>query len=325
MNSFNAWARGLFRKMFFFPWDQALANLMLKSMQSRPMNGLKTSILCGTVAALIFCPQVLPGAPIPQECLTGGFAIGCQAYTFTRFTLFEAIEMTAAAGGKVIELPTGHKLSPAEPNVNFDHNVSDEIIAKVKGKLAQHGLRAVNYGVIGIPKDEAQARKIFEFARKMGLYGINTESVDALDTAEKLAKEFDITVGIHNHPRRADDPNYKVWDPNYVLEVVKGRDRRIGACADTGHWMRSGLKPTDCLKILNGRIVCSHLKDLDKMGPGAHDVPFGTGQANIPAILDELKRQGFAGNLSIEYEHNWTASLPEVAQCIGFVRGYGAR
>jgi hypothetical protein len=40
--------------------------------------------------------------------------------------------------------------------------------------------------------------------------------------------------------------------------------------------------------------------------------------------LDELKRQGFAGNLSIEYEYNWQNSTPEVAQCIGFVRGYGA-
>ena len=76
---------------------------------------------------------------------------------------------------------------------------------------------------------------------------------------------------------------------------------------------------------IEGRVVSSHLKDLDRMGPEGHNVPFGTGVADIPGILDELKRQGFAGNLSIEYEYNWTASLPEVAQCIGFVRGYGAR
>ena len=39
--------------------------------------------------------------------------------------------------------------------------------------------------------------------------------------------------------------------------------------------------------------------------------------------LDELKAQGFAGNISIEYEYNWDNSTPEVGQCIGFVRGYG--
>ncbi len=40
-------------------------------------------------------------------------------------------------------------------------------------------------------------------------------------------------------------------------------------------------------------------------------------------ILNELKAQGFQGNLSIEYEYHWENSSPEVAQCIGFVRGYG--
>lgn len=59
------------------------------------------------------------------------------------------------------------------------------------------------------------------------------------------------------------------------------------------------------------------------MGPHAHDVPYGTGVSDIPAILQELKSQGFTGNLSIEYEYHWENSIPEVAQCIGFVRGYG--
>ncbi len=284
--------------------------------------------LCCAVAgaaALLLAPARLVSAPIPEDCQTGGFAIGCQAYTFNRFTVFEAIEKTAAAGGKVIEFFPGQKLSKEEPTVSFDHNASDEVLDKVKAKLAQYHLHAANYGVVGIPKDEDAARKIFEFAKKMGLYGVTTESVDALDTIEKLVKEYDIRVGFHDHPRRSNDPNYRMWDPNYVLSVVKDRDPRIGSCADTGHWVRSGLKPVECLRILKGRIMSSHLKDLDEMGPGAHDVPYGTGVSDIPGILDELKSQGFVGNISIEYEYHWESSLPEVAQCIGFVRGYGAK
>ena len=106
---------------------------------------------------------------------------------------------------------------------------------------------------------------------------------------------------------------------------MKDRDARIGACADTGHWVRSGLTPVECCRILKGRIISSHLKDLNEKSPQAHDVPFGTGVSDIPAVLDELKAQGFAGNISLEYEHNWEKSVPEVAQCIGFVRGYVAR
>jgi sugar phosphate isomerase/epimerase len=287
---------------------------------------IRSQTFCTSLAGalLLLATPSLSGAPIPEDCLTGGFAMGCQAYTFNHFTLFEAIEKTAAAGAKVIELPTNQKVSPDDPTV-FNHNASDDLLEKVKAKLAEHHLRAVNYGVIPIPRDEAGARKIFEFARKMELYAVITESVEAMDTIEKLVKEFDIRVGIHNHPHQPNNPNYRVWDPNYVLSVVKDRDSRIGSCADTGHWVRSGLKPVDCLRILQGRVVSSHLKDLDRMGPEAHDVPYGTGVSDIPGILDELKRQKFVGNLSVEYEYHWTNSLPEVAQCIGFVRGYGAR
>ena len=260
---------------------------------------------------------------IPDEYRTGGFFIGCQAYTFNRYTVFEAIDKTAQAGGKVIEFFPGQKLSKDEPNVVFDHNASPETIQKVKDKLEQHKIRAVNYGVVAVPKDEAEARKLFQFAKTMGLRAITTESVDSLDTIEKMVKEFDIMVGFHDHPKQPNNPNYRMWDPNYILSLVKDRDPRIGSCADTGHWVRSNLKPVDCLRILKGRIISSHLKDLNEMGLRAHDMPYGTGVSDIPGILQELRDQGFNGNISIEYEYHWESSVPEVAQCVGFVRGYG--
>jgi sugar phosphate isomerase/epimerase len=279
--------------------------------------------LCATAAGLAPAPSLLAENKIPDEYKTGGFFIGCQAYTFNHFTVFEAIEKTAECGGKVIEFYPGQKLSKEEPNVSWDHNASPETIEKVKARLAQFKIKPVNYGVVQIPKDEAEARKIFDFAKALGLRAVTTESVEAIDTIEKLVKEYDIMVGFHDHPKRADDPGYRMWDPNYVLSVVKDRDARIGSCADTGHWLRSGLNPVDCLRILKGRIISSHLKDLNEMGMGAHDVPYGTGVADVPAILKELRDQNFDGNLSIEYEYHWENSSPEVAQCIGFVRGYG--
>ena len=261
-------------------------------------------------------------AAIPDDAKIAGFAVGCQAYTFNRFSVFEAIEKTAQAGGKCIEFYPGQKLSQDEPSVKWDHHASDETIQKVKDQLAKHHLRAVNYGVVGA-KDEAEWRQIFEFAKKLGLYGITTEGVGDLDLIEKLVKEFDIRVGIHEHARRANDPSYKVWDPKYVLSVVKDRDRRIGACADTGHWATSGLQPLDCIKLLKGRIMSCHLKERTTIGKQLPDAIYGTGVSNIKGILDELKRQGFDGNISIEYENNWEHSVPDVAQCIEFIRRWG--
>ncbi len=288
---------------------------------------MKTHLAC--LLALTFIlpltSRTVIAAPIPADCLTGGFAIGCQAWTFHDFTVMEAIEKTAEAGGKVIEFYPGQKFSLEQPGLKFDHNATPDMIAAVKVQLKKYGVRAVNYGVVGIPQDEAEARKIFEFAKTFELYGITTESVEAIDTIEKLVKEYDIRVGFHDHPRQPTNPSYRMWDPNYVLSVVKDRDPRIGSCADVGHWVRSGLEPVACLKILQGRIISTHLKDLNEKSPDAHDVPYGTGVSDIPAILDELKRQHFVGNVSIEYEYNWQNNVIDAAQCIGFVRGYGEK
>lgn len=261
---------------------------------------------------------------LPEEDKIGGFAVGCQAYTFNRFSVFEAIEKTDQTGGRCIEFFPGQKLSKEEPAISWDHNASEEVIQKVKEKLARHRIKAVNYGVVNIPPDENEARKVFEFAKKMGLYAVTTESEKSIDTIEKLVKEYNIRVGFHEHAKNPNKPDYKLWDPNYVLALVKDRDRRIGACADTGHWATSGLKPVDCLKILRGRIISSHLKDRSEIGKGLPDTVYGKGVSDIKGILDELKRQRFDGNISIEYENNWEYSVPDVAQCVGFIRGWAA-
>jgi sugar phosphate isomerase/epimerase len=274
----------------------------------------------GAVCALISGTSVFALTEIPDEYKTAGFALGCQAYTFHKFTAFEAIEKTAAAGGKVIEFSPGQKLSP-DSDAKVDHNASDEVIQKLQAKLDQHHIKAVNYGVVGLPNNEAECRKVFEFAKKLGLRAVTSEpDPAAMDLIEKLVKEFDIGMAIHNHPKQPKNPNYKFWDPDYILSLVKDRDSRMGSCADTGHFARSGVKPVEALKKLEGRIISSHLKDVLN---GA-DVPYGTGQSDPAAMLDELRRQNFKGNISIEYESNLDKNVPDVAACLGFVRGWDA-
>jgi sugar phosphate isomerase/epimerase len=176
--------------------------------------------------------------------------------------------------------------------------------------------------VTGISRDPAEARKLFTWAKGLGIQVINTESAEAIDTIEMMVKEFDLKVGFHNHPKQPNNPNYRMWDPNYVYGLVKDRDKRIGANADTGHWVRSGIKPVDALKILKGRVVSSHLKDLNVFEPGGHDVPYGMGVSDVRGILEAYQKMGMTGPVSVEYEHNWTKSLPEVAQCVGFMRAF---
>jgi sugar phosphate isomerase/epimerase len=285
---------------------------------------MTTSLGCASDAP-VSKPAVMASSAsdLPEEVKQHGFAIGCQAWMFNHFSAFEAVEKTAHAGGKVIELFPGQRLSPTD-NTPVGPDLSDAQIGLLKAQLAKHKVKAANFGVVGIPKNEAEARKIFAFAKKMGMYGITTESVDAIDTIEKLVKEFDIHVAFHEHPRRPNDPNYKVWDPNYNLSVVKDRDPRIGACGDVGHWASSNIRPLDAVKLLKGRMMCCHFKDRAVIGHETENIPGGTGILEFEKILRELRAQGFKGNISVEHEANWGNNVPEAAQYVGFVRGVGA-
>ncbi len=264
-----------------------------------------------------------PNMDIPDQYKIGEFAVGTQAYTFNRFTVFEAIEKTAAAGGRVIELYPGQTLSP-DNDIAFNHEVSDDIIDEVLEKLEQHDLKVVNFGVVGLP-DEDVAREVFEFAQKLGVPAItsNPNTHEEMDFIEPLVQEFDIMMAIHNHPRPEDeDSDYRIWDPEHVLDLVADRDARLGACADTGHWIRSGISPVDALQTLEGRVISLHLKDVDRFEREGVDVIFGTGVGEVSGVLRELQRQNFGGHISIEYESNWYENVPDVAQNVGYIRGW---
>jgi sugar phosphate isomerase/epimerase len=273
------------------------------------------------ILSLLLAAATSFAAPIPETAKVGQFFAGCQAYSFRLYTVFEAIDKTAQAGGKTIEFYPGQKF---DDTAKWDHNATPEMIEKVKKHLAEKGLTAVGYGVVKLGKDTAADRKVFEFCKTMGISIVVTEpDVAGLDGIEALVKEFDIKMAIHNHPKRPLDRAYLFWDPNYVLGLVKDRDPRMGSCADVGHWVRSGLDPVECIKILKGRIFDSHMKDLNAFGDvKAHDLPFGQGKSNIAGILAEYAAQGYPGPLHCEYEHNWETSVPEIAQCMEFVKNW---
>ena len=259
-----------------------------------------------------------------------GWQMAIHAYTFRKFCIFECIEKTAGLGLNYMSLSGSVNLGGA--NSVSTTQISDEQVAAIQKEVAAKGIKLVNIGVVKLPPEEAESRKVFEFAKKMGIDTLVAEPEPAaLDTVEKLCKEYNIKVAIHNHPK----PSH-YWNPDTVLEAVKGRTPLMGSCADTGHWLRSGLDPVECLKKLDGRVICLHFKDLvheeskalsaaaasDKQkkseSKNMHDVPWGTGVGNVKAQMAELKRQHFHGAFCVEYEYNWDNSVPEIAECVKF-------
>jgi sugar phosphate isomerase/epimerase len=238
-----------------------------------------------------------------------GFKLALQCWTFNGLTFFEAVDKAAGLGIKYLEAFPGQKLK-AGSDAKFDSNMSEETIADVKKKLADAGgLKVVAFGVCGVPTDEKGGRKMFDWAKKMGIEVLVTETTPNA-VHDKLCTEYNIKLALHNHPES--------WPPEKVLAASKDRCKLIGSCSDTGHWMRAKRVPVDTLKKLEGRIMSLHFKDLNQFGNG-HDVPWGTGKGNVKGMLEELKRQGFKGYFSVEYEHgslkDLDKNLPLCVQC----------
>jgi len=243
-----------------------------------------------------------------------GWELAVHSYTFRKFSIFEAIDKTAALGLHYMSISGTVSLDGT--NAITTVNLSEKDQQAIKDRLKADGIiKLVNMGVVQLPPDEAKSRKVFEFAKNMGIDTLVAEPEPAaLDIVEKLCKEYNIKVAIHDHPKG----HSIYWNPDSVLAAIKGRTPLMGACADVGHWMRSGLDPLECLKKLDGHVICLHFKDLNEMGMNAHDVPWGTGVGQTKALMEELKRQNFHGAFCVEYEYHWETSQPEIAQCVKF-------
>ncbi len=252
-----------------------------------------------------------PRQQLPEQRL--GWQLACQAWTFREMTVMETLDTLQSLGIRYVEFFPGQRLSK-DKEIGFDHNATPEVIAEVKARLTATGIRPVAYGVVGLGSDEASARKVFDFAKTMGIKVLSTEPREEdMAMLDKLAQEYKIGIAIHNHPK----PSH-YWSPETVLKAVDGMSALVGACADTGHWYRSGITPVEGLKQLKGRIVSLHFKDLDE---NKGDVPFGTGVGDAEGQLRELAAQGFRGPLSIEYERTSGAELIEnVRKCVQWFR-----
>ena len=282
---------------------------------------MKTLIQLAAVLALLVPASAEDRPPADQL----GWTLAVHSYTFQKVPIFEAIDKTAAVGAKHMSISGSVNLPGADgkfvktPTISLSNKDSAAITARMKEK----GLDTtfVNMGVVKPGINEAESRKIFEGARRLGISVLVAEPEvhdkmeelgPVMDVVEKLAKEYNIKVAIHNHP----GPKNFYWNPDTVAAAVKGRSPLLGACADVGHWVRSGLDPVECLKKLEGRVIALHFKDLNEKGPKAHDVPWGTGVSNAKGMLVELQRQKFKGAFCVEYETNWENSSPEIAKCV---------
>jgi inosose dehydratase len=249
-----------------------------------------------------------PSSPDGRE---NGLRIGIASYSLRTLSLDEAISTVLALRVKNIALYRAH--------CNWEGASVDECRG-IGAKLKAAGLNLTGSGVINLPDDEAKCRKAFENARAAGLQSMVCKpDLAALPIVEKLAKEFDQKLAIHNH-----GPEDKVYPtPEVIWNAVKSLDSRIGLCIDVGHTARFGDDPVPAIKKYAARLYDVHLKDSVAVVGAQRDVPVevGAGRLNIRAMLRALLDIKYGGVVSFEYEKVSGNPAIGLAESVGYVRG----
>ena len=134
-------------------------------------------------------------------------------------------------------------------------------------------------------------------------------------------------------------PGYESLE-NTGEQVVKDRHPKIGACVDTGHYLRRNENPVDAIKRLGQRVFGVHLKDVKGYRTEAEAQAFvktgsarrqlkkeqkfftllGQGDLDVVGCLRLLRRLKYKNIVSLEYEENKDNPLSDIAVCLEIVR-----
>jgi sugar phosphate isomerase/epimerase len=251
-----------------------------------------------------------------------GWRLSCNLYTFRDRSFYEAIDVIAGLGIRCVEPAFFLPLSKEHPDLKTSESLSPEQRREMKKRLDDRGLKMASY-YAPLEADTTAFRRVFDFAKEMGAETLVAEPpAEVIEPLDKLCQEYKINLAIHNHSEAAGS---KYWRPENLLKVCEGRSKAIGGCPDTGHYVRTGLDPVECLKKLDGRIITVHLKDAAEMGnPESRDVPLGEGKANYTQVLQTLRAMKFRGLATIEYEQLSPQLVDDVAKCVKFVENFAA-
>ena len=237
-----------------------------------------------------------------------GLPIGVQSFSLRNYNVVEAIRHIQGMGLHFVEFFSKH-LSPAATDKQLAEN--RQLLERAKVSISAHGVNRFS-------KDDAANRKVFEFAKRAGIRNITANPTpDSFDSLDKLVAEYNIRIAIHNHGPGA------LYDTiASVKKAVKGRHKLIGACVDTGHFIRSKEDPVKAVHELGPRVFGVHMKDEAKQEKKSHNVVIGSGHLDVLGLFKGLKKVGFPadGSLSLEYESNPANPIDDMKQCLAVAR-----
>ena len=250
-------------------------------------------------SSLAVAPVALEGAP--------RLNIGIGTFSYHTLSIDDMIVQLRENGISEIEMSRGEFMLMQPP--------SAEMCQSAREKFDRAGIRCTSYYTATIQND----RHLDLAVRNSRIFGASNVSGDAtgpmLQAIDELFTREGLTFGIHNHWFAQKFAYESVED---VLHGLAGRSKAMGATLDVGQMAACSHDPVDAVRRLASHLKVVHLKDV--AGAGAeHNVLLGTGVANIPGVMGELKKVGFSGLVAIEYEKD-TDSNEDMRKEIEYAR-----
>jgi inosose dehydratase len=245
-----------------------------------------------------------------------GLKVGVATYTFREWPIERCIEGVKRAGLQYVSIKN------VKNHIDLTHTPEER-----KQRLQMFrdaGLTPLSVGNVGMKNDEADMRRAFEYARDIGVPTmVCSPTADAGDLEawvsklDKLVKEFDIKLAIHNHG--PEDKNFP--SPFDIMKIAAKYDKRIGLCIDVGHTARANVDPADSILKCRERLYDVHMKDISAMGNRNTPVEGGRGLLNTRSILAALVKIKYQGLVGFEYEKDAKDPLAGLAESAGFIKG----
>lgn len=245
---------------------------------------------------------------------TDQFYLGMAGYTFVKFDLD-----TTLAFMKRIDV---HYLCIKDFHLPLDADADQ--IAEFKEKLAGAGVIGYAVGPIYM-KDVTAVDKAFDYAQRVGVdlivgvpgvWGDTAPRYDVLDRVEQKVRETNIRYAIHLH-----GPDMALYpDATSIWNDVKDRDEHLGMCLDIGHNLRYGSDSIRDLKRYAKRIFDIHLKDVTAPTKAGKAIELGRGIIDFPAFVKMLRKVGYKGSVSLEYEKDMTDPFIGIAESVGYFK-----
>lgn len=270
----------------------------------------------GTIAAMIPTIPARLFASSPSTTTDAadpwlGLKVGVATYSLRDLPIEEAIKGVKRVGLNYVSIKN------VKNHIDLSHTTEER---KERAKMFRDaGLIPLSVGNVSMRTGEADIRKAFEYARDIGVPTIVcSPSIDSIPILDKMVKEFDIQLAIHNH-----GPEDKGFFPSPfdVMRAVEKFDKRIGLCIDVGHTARAGVDPADSILKCQERLYDLHMKDISAMGDKNTPIEAGRGILDSKSILAALLKIKFQGLVGFEYEKDSKDPIPGLAESVGYNKG----